>query len=242
MHQPLLLGLGGMWFRVGAAEGIEIGPDAIRSGAIKNFDDGFFLLRRINGDLHGSTMGIHGVRWIEVKSLIGGILQLYGRVADVDREGNSSRMNRLDFLFSAEELHALEISLELQVGCTVAVAQAARKSRAEPFPDLGHDIDAKNGPTASSSRLTVPRGVLAICVLLSRVCVVGVPSVALLLGAFGAQAIFFFFAVIERRGGECDFKVSVVQVIGPGVEFLFLLHALQTFPLLLPQPFYGHKS
>jgi len=44
MRQPLLLGLGGMCFRVGAAEGIEIGLDAIRSGAIKNFDDGFFLL------------------------------------------------------------------------------------------------------------------------------------------------------------------------------------------------------
>src|SRR5260221_13923268 len=146
-------------------------------------------------------MGIHGVWRIEVKSFIGGILQLYGRVADVDREGHSSRMNRLNFLFSAEELHALEISLELQVSCAVAVAQAARKRGAEPFPDLGHDIDAKNGPMAASFRLPVARGILAICVLLRCVCVVGVPSVALLLGAFGAQAIFFFFAVIERRGG-----------------------------------------
>src|SRR5437660_8812832 len=186
-------------------------------------------------------MGIYGVRRIEVKSLIGGILQLYGRIADVDSEGNSSRMNRLDFLFSAEELHAVEISLELQVRCTVAVAQAARKSRAEPFPDLGHDIDAKNGPMAASFGLPVARGVLAICVLLSRVCVVGVPSVALLLGAFGAQAIFFFFAVIEWRGGECDFKISGIQVIRPGIELFSLQGRVQAFHRIGRQWFDGKK-
>src|SRR5260221_12880570 len=103
-------------------------------------------------------MGIHSVWRIEVKSLIGGILQLYGRVADVDREGHSSRMNRLDFLFSAEELHALEISLELQVSCAVAVALAARKRGAEAFPDLGDDIDAQYDPIAVRFRLPVAQG------------------------------------------------------------------------------------
>jgi hypothetical protein len=42
------------------------------------------------------------------------------------------------------------------------------------------------------------------------------------LGAFGAQATFFFLAVIKGWRGECDFEISGVEVVRPGIELFSL--------------------
>jgi len=107
----------------------------------------------------------------------------------------------------------LKSVLKLQVGCAVAVAQLRERAEPNPSSDLGHDIDAKKRPGGTPVSDSQSRGESSrFGVLRRRVRVVGVLRFALLLGAFGAQAIFFFFAVIEPAGWRSAIsKISGVK-------------------------------
>src|ERR1700730_4805 len=121
------------------AEGVEIRPDMLHGLLVESLDRGISALRGIDFHFHLAAVRIHGVRREHVHAFVGGIFHSYYAVLDRHRHRNPARMDRLHFLVSTEQLHRLEIGLELEFRSRVWVERAAER-RSEPFLSLGHHV------------------------------------------------------------------------------------------------------